>query len=121
MHKVSKKIFYHFVVLLTLMIPMVLFADDDIGSLVGIVLNIVKSLIGLVIASSLLFFFWGLMRFIMHAGDLTKKEDGRSVMIWGIIALFVMVSFLGIIAILQNTFLPGNENSLLGKLRDVLF
>jgi hypothetical protein len=60
----------------------------SVGRLVDIALPIV-------VAIGLLVFFWGLVKFIF-AGEEAKKE-GRSLMIWGLVALFVMVSVWGLV------------------------
>jgi hypothetical protein len=52
-------------------------------------------LIPLVFTLALLFFFYGVAKYIWSVG--TGKEEGRKVMIWGIIALFVMSCIWGII------------------------
>lgn len=46
---------------------------------------------------ALLVFFWGLVKFIFHAGDEDKRAEGKKAMGWGIIALFVVVSIWGIV------------------------
>jgi len=57
---------------------------------------IVKDLlIPLVFTLALLFFFWGVAKYIWSVG--TDKEEGRKIMIWGIIALFVMSCVWGIV------------------------
>ena len=48
----------------------------------------------LVFTLALLLFFWGLVKYIWSTG--TEKEQGKSIMIWGVIALFVMTSIWGI-------------------------
>lgn len=58
----------------------------------------------IVVALALLYFFWGLAQYILNAGDENKKKEGREIMIWGIVALFVMVSIWGIINVIQDTF-----------------
>ncbi len=63
---------------------------EDIGYLINILIPIVSAL-------ALLYFFWGLAKFILAQGNEDKKSEGRSVMTWGILALFVMVSIWGII------------------------
>ncbi len=55
-------------------------------------------------ALALLFFFWGLALFILSAGNEEKRERGKKIMLWGIVALFVMTGIWGIIEILQNVF-----------------
>lgn len=51
-------------------------------------------LIPLVFTLALLFFFWGVAKYIWSAGD---KEEGKKIMVWGVIALFVMSTIWGIL------------------------
>jgi hypothetical protein len=62
----------------------------SIGRLVDIALPIVVGI-------ALLGFFWGLAKFIFAAGDEGKRDEGKKVMIWGIVGLFVMVSVWGLV------------------------
>lgn len=52
-------------------------------------------------------FLFGLARFILAAGDEKKIEGGKKIMLWGVIALFIMFSIWGIIQILSNVFFGG--------------
>jgi TRAP-type C4-dicarboxylate transport system permease small subunit len=84
---------------------MVLAADPDLGffaSLVAQIQNIVNILIPLVIAIGLLFFIWGLVQYIAASGDEAAKEEGKRKMIWGVIALFVIVTVWGLVALLNQ-------------------
>lgn len=60
--------------------------------------------------AALLVFFWGLVKFILKAGDEKGVEEGRRLMLWGIIALFIMVSVWGLVAFIRNEIgvLPSN-------------
>src|SRR3989344_956700 len=58
----------------------------------------------IVVALALLYFFWGLANYILSAGDTEKREEGRNIMIWGVIALFVMVSVWGLVRVIGDTF-----------------
>lgn len=49
---------------------------------------------------ALLVFFWGVVKFIWAEGQ--GKEDGKKIMIWGIVALFVMSSVWGIVYFIRN-------------------
>src|SRR3989344_3283344 len=64
--------------------------------------NIIDILLPIVIALGLLFFFWGLATFILAAGDEEKREKGKKIMIWGIVALFAMVTVWGLVNFLNN-------------------
>ncbi len=64
--------------------------------------RLVGTAIPITFALGVLFFFWGVAQFILAAGNPTAKEKGRSVMVWGIIALFVMASVWGLVKFLGD-------------------
>ena len=72
------------------------------------VLEIFGDLINLatpiVVALALLFFFWGLATYILNANDEKARKEARAKMIYGLIALFLMVSVWGIINVIRDTF-----------------
>ncbi len=79
------------------------------------VLSTIAGLINLatpiIVALALLFFFWGLATYILNASDGEKQKEGRNIMIWGILALFVMVSVWGIVNVVRDTF-KLNDNTI---------
>jgi hypothetical protein len=78
-------------------------------SAVGTLQTVVNALIPVAFAAALLFFFWGLAQYIW--GGAEEKEKGRNLMIWGVVALFIMASIWGIVGVLQSTFNVGNQNT----------
>ena len=62
-------------------------------------------LVGTIFTIAVVVFFWGLVQYLVSVGE--QKGKGLQRMFYGIITLFVMVSIWGLIALLQNTFLPG--------------
>lgn len=61
-----------------------------------------------IVGITLLVFLWGLMRFIGAGGDEKRIQEGKDLMFWGVIALFVMVSIWAIVAtIFSDFFGPG--------------
>ena len=70
-------------------------------------LNLIRTLIVVVFALGLLFFLWGLARFIASAGNPQAKQAAKDIMVWGVIALAVMASVWGLVRLLQSTFLSG--------------
>jgi hypothetical protein len=64
--------------------------------------QVVNALIPIAFAAALLFFFWGLAQYIW--GGAEEKEKGRNLMIWGVVALFIMASIWGIVGVLRTTF-----------------
>jgi len=84
----------------------------NIKGLIEAVGGLINPLIAILVGLALLVFFWGLAKFIFRAGGDTKAvEEGKTLMIWGLIALFVMVSVWGIISFIQNAFLPGGGST----------
>ena len=62
----------------------------------------VGSLIPIMFALALIWFFWGLIKFIRSAGDPKEAANGKNIMIYGVIAIAVMISIYGIVFWLQN-------------------
>ena len=85
------------------MLPLVVDAVT-LGHTLGVISNVVNGLIPIVLALTVLFFFWGLAMYLLDAGNSEKKADGIRIMVMGVAALFVMVSIWGIIGVLQQTF-----------------
>ncbi|MCI0619847.1 pilin [Candidatus Wolfebacteria bacterium] len=67
---------------------------EDIVDGIG---RIVSLLTPIVVGIALLAFFWGLAKFIFSAGDEEARKAGKQIMIYGIIALFIMISIWGIV------------------------
>ena len=90
-----------FVVLL----PSIVLADNPLLNVLGNFSKWIGDAIIIAIGLAIVFFFWGLAKYILlNAGDEEKKKEGRNIMIWGVIALFIMVSIWGIVSVLADTF-----------------
>jgi hypothetical protein len=63
---------------------------------------ILKLLIPMAFAVAIIYFFWGVAKYIGKAGDPKAAAEGKSIMIYGVIAIAVMASVYGIVAYLQN-------------------
>jgi hypothetical protein len=89
---------------LSYLAPVLVFAQDStVGGLLTLTGDILNGLLPVVVGLALLYFFWGLGKYILSAGSEEKKEEGRNIMIWGVISLFVMVSVWGIVGLLGET------------------
>lgn len=73
---------------------------------------ILVAIIPIIFALALMFFLWGVMKFI-RASDSVKREEGRKFIIAGLIGLFVMTSLWGIISIVSKTLGTGSAVPLL--------
>ncbi len=63
-------------------------------------------LIPLGYAVCLLYFSWGIVKYIRSIGD---KEEGKAIMTWGVVGLFVVTSIWGIITVIRNEFQIGDK------------
>lgn len=73
-----------------------------LATLVGQVGTAIRLLIPVMFGLAIIFFFWGLIQYIRSAGDPKAAAEGKSIMIWGIIAIAVMISVYGLVAWLQG-------------------
>lgn len=82
---------------------------NNLGDVAVYILDFINNiLVPLVFAIAFLVFIWGLFyNFIAKA---EKREEGKSLMLWGIVAFFVMVSVWGLVNILVGTFELDSDN-----------
>lgn len=104
-------------------VPMLAFAqvDDQIEGLEDVATSILdfinNILVPLVFAIAFLVFIWGVFKTLIAKGDdEDSRKAGRQLMLWGIIAFFVMVSVWGFVNILVGTF---NLDSDIGDIPEV--
>ncbi len=101
-----------------LLFPLVASAQPNLGwvsSLLDQIGDLIGAAIPIAIALGLLLFIWGLVMYIGGSGD--RKEEGKNKMIWGVLALFIMVSVWGIVAVLGQIFnvsIGGDMNDIPG-------
>lgn len=92
---------------LFLALPFVAFAQAGtlapIQSLIVSIGNIISLIIPILIGVAMVAFFWGLILYIKGAGK--SASEGKSIMIAGLTALFIMVSVWGIIRFFQSALL----------------
>jgi hypothetical protein len=65
--------------------------------------TIVNSLIPAFFGLAVIYFFYGMAKYILSAGDPEKAKEGRGIMIYGVIGIAVMVLLYGLVAFLGNT------------------
>lgn len=82
-------------------------SPGTVGSIFGSILSLLRWGVYIAMALALVYFLWGVAQYILASGDEDKKAYGRNVMIYGVIALFVMSAVWGLITVLKNTFIPG--------------
>lgn len=93
------------VILAALALAPALASAQTLGNLETLVRSIGRLIdlaLPIVVAIALLAFFWGLVKFIFAQGDETAKTDAKKTMLWGLVALFVMVSVWGLVRFIGN-------------------
>ncbi len=65
--------------------------------------NILDPIVLLLFSLALLYFVWGVIKFIANADDPTERGVGKSTMIWGVIGMFIMFGVWGIVALIQGS------------------
>jgi len=87
--------------------PLVAFAQTP-TNLIGLISfagDVANRLIPLLIAVALVVFFWGIVQYVWGQ----DPKAATTIIVTGLIGLFVMVSVWGIIRIAQNTFGVNNQ------------
>lgn len=84
--------------LLAFFTPLVIYASiNNSFQLISALYSVVTSLIPITAGIALIVFLWGLGRFVYNAGSEKGHEEGKRLMFWGIIAIFILFSIWGII------------------------
>src|SRR3989344_630754 len=77
---------------------------SNMQSSVATLTGVINQLIPFIISIGLLVFLIGVVQYVSAGGDEEKRTAARGMIIFGIIALFVMVSVWGFVNILGRTF-----------------
>lgn len=72
--------------------------------LAKVVTQIVNPIILLLVAVAFVAFLWGVFEFVAHAGDETKRMEGKNAIFWGIVGLVIIFGAYGIINVALGTF-----------------
>lgn len=64
--------------------------------------NFLNSLIPILITVGVIYFIWGVVMYVI-ADDEEAKSAGKNRMLWGLIGMFVIVTFWGLISVIGNT------------------
>ena len=84
---------------------------NGIQGFIGALGELIRYSLTLVVGIALIVFFWGMAKYIFQSGNKDNHEEGRNLMVWGIITLFVMASVWGIVYFFQRSFglVPPND------------
>ena len=65
--------------------------------------TVINTLIPAFFGLAVIYFFYGMAKYILAAGDPEKASEGKSIMIYGVIALAVMATLYGLINFIAGT------------------
>jgi len=99
------------IVAMTLLFPMIALAADLNATLFTIT-NVLNGIIAVLFVLVTLYFIWGIVQYVMAAGDEAKVKTGKQHMIWGIIGMAVMAGAWGLVRIITTTFLQGTSTNI---------
>lgn len=100
------------IILILFIIPNIALAATIIDIINAAFSIITTILIPLAFALCLFYFFWGVAKYVRTgAGNEKAAEEGKKIMIWGIVGLFVAFSIWGIISFIRTELsIPGTQN-----------
>ena len=87
-----------------LLAPSISRAQATLFDILIAISGVLQSLFRIAVLLAVAAFFWGMAVFIFRAGSEQGREQGKRIMIWGVITLFVIVSIWSIVALLGTIF-----------------
>jgi len=64
---------------------------------------IINPLIVFLFALAVVYFIYGLIRYLLNPDNEEIRKGSRQHMLWGIIGMFIMISVFGILSLIMNT------------------
>ncbi|MFT7328162.1 MAG: K+-transporting ATPase A subunit [Crocinitomicaceae bacterium] len=98
-----KKFIKNFSLLSLFVLPQITFAQT-FKDFVKEVVDLSQVIMPLLFSGALALFIWGVAQFILNANNPEKRQEGKKRIAWGIFALFVLIGYLGLTAVLTGTF-----------------
>jgi len=83
-------------------LPSLVLAQAGIFRFLDLISALINRLVPIVIGLAVLVFLWGVLQYVV-AKDSDKQKEAKNVMVWGVIALFVMVAVWGLVNVLGET------------------
>jgi len=78
--------------------------SSTLGSVVNFFIGIIGLILPVLVGLAVLTFLFGIVKFIFKSGDEKSHTEGFAFIKWSLIALFILVSFMGIINFFYKDF-----------------
>jgi len=102
MKKLTKM--YPLLLMFVALTPLVAAAAKSVLEIVEVIQDVVNIIVPLFMTVAVAVFLWGIIMYITAGGDAEKEKTARGYIIYGLIGLFVLVAFWGLIAVITTTF-----------------
>ncbi len=78
---------------------------SDFKSFVDVLVNnIMTPLVRLIFAAAVVYFLYGVLKYVHKGGSEDDRRAGRGMMVWGVVAIAVMFSIWGLVNLVLGTF-----------------
>ncbi len=95
---------FKFLPYLALTLPFVAGAQQTVQGLGDLAFDIIeKYVIPIIFAIAFIYFLLGVLKYVRSGGDGDARTEARNMMLYGIIALFVMSAVWGLVQVLADT------------------
>jgi len=84
----------------------------DIFGLIIALTDIINFTVPFLIGLGVFLIIYGILGYISNAADEEKRAEARKFILWGVVAVFIMISVWGLVNILYNTFNLDNYNTI---------
>lgn len=101
-----------YIALLSLLLPGLVFAQTTFAGVMTTANDLIRSIVPVIVSIAVIVFLWGVTSYIRNADEPAKREEGRQLIIYGLIAIFVMVSMWGFVNLIISTVF-GNDDVIL--------
>lgn len=98
---IEKRFFWIFAISFFPFLSHAVTPPKDFAGFVDLIVGLLVSVLPVLVLLALFYFLWGLVQYLKNAGE--KNEEAKTVMLHGIIGLFVMSSVWGFVGILSGT------------------
>lgn len=87
-------------------------AGSNFRQVILYILSVIAILVPILFALAFIVFFWGLSKFILGANNAEAIKKGKNYMIWGVLFLFILISFRSIMGLVSSELELGGANKL---------
>lgn len=70
---------------------------QNYAEIIELFIDLLQLLLPILLVLGLIIFFWGISRFLYAGGSEDSVKSAKKLMLWGVIAFFVILSFMGIL------------------------